>query len=137
MANGRWHGSKEQWDSIEAQLCEVDPVIAQFTSGLRLPFSKNQKDWPERSISWGSDIRCLIQLYLLDPDRVSWNLWICCSQDRSGGRFWKREFLIRDKRLEEFKHSMSELLAVAREHLIAWSERPDELEFATKLTQPS
>jgi len=128
MANGGWFGTREEWRRLEAPLLEVDPVIDAFAGESGLAVTRNNKDWPERSIAWGDEIRCLIQLYLADPAGVTFNLWICASADRGGKRYWKQETPIRQQRLPEFRQDLPSRLLEAREQLLAWSRDRDCLE---------
>jgi hypothetical protein len=137
MGNGGWYGTREEWDRVEKPLLEIDPVICKLAHAWGLRVLKNAKDWPSRSMQWGGDVRCLIQIWLANQDQLTWNIWICCSQDRDGERYWRTENLIEGKCLSDFKDGLSETLTAARERLIAWSERPEELTFATKLGDPS
>lgn len=131
MANGGWHGSKEEWARLESPLIEVDPILSGFAQEFRLEMRKNFKDWPERSFEWGGSTRRLIQLYLADEKLLTFNLWLCASQDRGGRRYWKQEFPIKGQPICEFKDSLATLLREGRKALEAWSEA--DLEFATDL----
>jgi len=133
MANGGWYGTKEKWKRLEGPLVEIDPVIDEFAQKIGVPVTKNFKDLPGRSIEWGGEIRCLIQIYLANEKELTWNIWICCSHDRDGSRYWKREFLIENKPIEDFSDRLPDLFAEGRARLINWSRHPENLEFATKL----
>ena len=134
MANGGYWATEDEWRRVEAPLLEVDPEISQFAKEFGLRVTKNLKDWPERSIVWGSAIRRLIQLYLVDEKQLTFNLWLCASQDRGDERYWKQEKLINAKTVPEFKDSMPGLLREARIKLEAWSE--SDLVPAAKLHRP-
>ena len=133
MANGGWYGTMEEWEQIEKPLLEIDSIIGDFTNEFGLSVSKNHKDWPERSIEWGKEVRCLIQLYLSDEKLLTYNLWLCASQDRGDKRYWKKETSVNAKQLSEFKDDLASLLREGREKLVSWSENNDQLEFATTL----
>lgn len=96
MANGGWYGTKEEWERIESPLLEVDSIINDFAKEAGLSVTKNHKDWPERSIVWGKDIRSLIQLYLANEKSLTFNLWLCASQDRGTKRYWKQETPVKE-----------------------------------------
>jgi hypothetical protein len=136
MANGGWYGTPEEWSRIEAPLIDVDPKIDAFARSFRLTVTKNHKDWPERSIQWGGEPRCLIQIYLLNSEALKWNLWICCSIDKELKRYWRREFLIENQSICEFENQLLALLFDGRKRLIEWSEHPETLELATSLISP-
>ena len=134
MANGGHWATDDEWRRVEAPLLEVDAEIGQFAKEFGLCVTKNLKDWPERSIAWGSAIRRLIQLYLVDEKLLTFNLWLCASQDRGDERYWKQERLINAKTVPEFKDSLPVLLREARMKVEAWSER--DLEFVVHLHRP-
>ena len=133
MANGGWYGTKEEWDRLEKPLLDIDPIIYKFAHSNSLSVTKNYKDWPERSITWGTDIRCLLQLYLVDKEKLTFNLWLCASQDRGKKRFWKQENAIEEKCVEEFKENLLETLQKSHDKLIQWSGNKELLTFAVEL----
>jgi hypothetical protein len=75
----------------------------------------------------------LIQLYLDDQHKLTWNLWIAASQDRARERYWKKTFLVKSEPIEAFAERLPNLLEEARDTLLLWSRHPDEFEFATTL----
>ena len=112
MANGGWHGTEEEWERVEAPLIEIDNVISDFSEEFNLKLTKNLKDYPERSMLWmNNNIRCLIQIYAANLEGLTWNLWLCASEDRDKGylwwkskeRYWKKEFLVEKKLMSELK----------------------------------
>jgi hypothetical protein len=133
MANGGWYGTKEEWARIEAPLLALDQMIEAFARSADLTVEKNHKDWPGRAMEWGSEIRCLLQIYLADENSITWNIWLCCSRDAQGERFWRQEFLVEKKPLEAFRDELPALLNIGREQLIEWSNHPESLNFAPKL----
>ena len=130
MPNG-FQGSEAQWYRMEAPLLQVDPVLEKFAAAHKLTLSKNYHGEPERSLRWNTALDCLIQLYLEDADRLTFNMWLCASQDRGGERFWRREFLVKDQKLEDFTDRLPELLEEAFSSVSSWSSAT--LEFATTL----
>jgi len=133
VANGGWYGTKEEWDRIERPLLEVDPIIEAFAKEYGLPIGRNHKDWPERSLVWGDEVRCLIQLYLADEKSLTFNLWLCVSEDRGSKRYWKHETPIKQMQVPDFKDSLAAQLKEGRRKLLEWSNNRDQLEFATTL----
>lgn len=131
MANGGYWKSEEEWERVEAPLLEIEAVWSNFAAEFSLQVAKNHRDWPERSIIWGQDVRYLIQLYLADKNKLTFNLWLCASQDRHGERFWKEETLVKNKPLSEFKDALPALLREGKKKLESWSL--NEFEFATRL----
>ena len=134
MANGGWYGTKEEWARLEFPLIEVDPTLFEFAKEFGLEMRKNFKDWPERSFEWGGSTRRLIQLYLADEKLLTFNLWLCASQDRSSKRYWKQESPVKGLPISEFKDSLATLLREGRRRLESWSEA--DLEFVTNLGAP-
>ena len=133
MANGGWYGTAEEWSRIEAPLKALDSDLDRFASKYGLNVTKNHKDWPERSLAWETDVRCVIGIYLVDESLLTLNLWICASQDRNGSRFWKRETLRKEVQLPEMARDLLPALETGKCKLDHWSSHPEELEFATKL----
>ena len=133
MANKGWYGTKEEWELLEKPLLDVDSIIAEFAKEFTLAVSKNHKDWPERSIVWGKEVRCLIQLYLADEKSLTFNLWLCASEGRGSKRYWKQETPIKQKQVPEFRDDLASQLRAGRKKLLDWSNNKDQLEFATRL----
>ena len=131
MANGGYWHSESDWRRVEAPLLELDHDLSAFASMNGLRLSKNHKDWPERSLNWGQSIKFLLQVYLADEQELTFNVWLCASQDREAGRYWKREFLVEARPVAEFRESFVSLLKEAKVKLESWSE--SQLEFATRL----
>jgi len=134
MANGGWYETQAEWERLEAPLLRVDPLIADFAVERSVRLTKNNKDWPERSLKWGEQPSCLIQLYLAEQEALTWNLWLCCSEDREGERFWRKDFLVQERRMDEFAANLPALLAQGFARVNRWADAPEQLEFATKLT---
>ena len=118
MANSGRFGTRSGWERIEKPLLDVDPIIEKFAKEFCLAVSKNHKDWPERSIVWGKGVRCLIQLYLADEKSLTFNLWLCASEDRGNKRYWKQETPIKQKQVSEFKDDLASQLRAGRKKLL-------------------
>src|SRR6202035_2837967 len=131
MPNG-FQGPDTEWHLIEAPLVQADQVLQKFAALHRLSLSRNYHGHPERSLRWSNEVQRLIQLYLADSDRMTLNLWLCASQDRGGTRYWRREFLVKDKRLEEFSEGLPSLLGEAYATVDSWAA--DSLESAADLS---
>lgn len=130
MPNG-FYGSRGSWERIESPLRPLDPILEAFARQHGMSLGRNHHDWPERSLRWGQPISRLIQIYLEDEDRLTWNVWLCASEDRSSGRYWRREFLCQAVPIEEISRNLPGLLRQAREIVEQWSAQ--DLEFATEL----
>jgi hypothetical protein len=136
MTNGGWHGTNEEWNRIEAPLKMLDADLDLFSRNQGLIVTKNVKDWPERSLIWGAEVRCLIQIFLANESMLSLNFWICASQDRDKSRFWKNEMLRKEIDALEMARDLKELLETGKRQLDDWSDHPEQLEFATNLLGP-
>ena len=133
MANGGWYGTSEEWRRREAPLVAIDPVLENFAAAHGLRLSKNHKETPERSIAWGNNPRCLIQIYLEDETDLLWNLWLCGSEDRADSRYWRKDFAVNGEPMGAFEERLPRLLENAFDRIEEWRASPDQLEFATKL----
>jgi hypothetical protein len=130
MPNGH-HGTDEEWKRLEAPLREVDGAIDVFGTRHGIVIGRNYHNWPERSLRWGSDLERVIQIYLQDAQRLTWDLWVCVSQDRGRQRFWKRQFLRQDVSMSDISPVINSLLEEAFRIVSAW--RAEDLEFVTNL----
>jgi hypothetical protein len=130
MPNG-YHGPEEEWRRLEALLRELDAPLEAFAARHGMTIGRNYHSWPERSLRWGSDPEKVIQIYLEDEKQLTWNVWLCASQDRGRQRFWKRDFLRRDTPMVELHPIIEQLLDEAFSTLNSW--RVEDLEFATEL----
>jgi hypothetical protein len=133
MANGGWYGTPEEWRRLEAPLIRLDPQLEGFAASFGAKLSKNHKDFPERSIQWGDGPQNLLQIYLADAASPTWNIWLCCSQDRGRQRFWRHRFLVERQPIEAFGDRLEALLFEGAQVLAAWSSDPSGLEFATEI----
>jgi hypothetical protein len=133
MANGGWYGTPEEWQRLEEPLLAIDPILERFAAARGVLVSRNAKDAPERSLTWGGSPSFLIQLYLADYARPSWNMWLCCSEDRGDERFWRTDFAVRDQPMDAFQSRLSALLEQSFRTVETWGADPDQLQFATKL----
>jgi len=136
MANGGWYGTQDEWERLEAPLIAFDSAISNFAAARPVSLTKNSKDWPERSLRWHQNPSCLMQLYLADEREVTWNLWLCCAQDRGGDRYWRQELLIEGEPAASFADNLTSLLGAGYDRLNSWQAQPELFEFATKLATP-
>jgi len=133
MGNGGWNGTDDEWERIEAPLKLLDPEFDRFARKHGLRVTKNVKDWPERSLGWGTDVQCLIQVFLVDQSALTLNFWICACQDRDGNRFWKNETPRKEVEVSDIAQDLFDLLEAGKRKLDHWSTHPEELEFVTTL----
>jgi hypothetical protein len=134
MANGGRHGTPDEWQRLEAPLLALDPVFETFAARHGLELSRNAKDWPERSLRWGGNPSFLIQMYLESETGPGWNVWLCCSEDRSDRRYWRNEFAVHGEPVESIRDRLPHLLEDSFNRLESWGADPSQLEFATMLT---
>ena len=120
MPNG-FQGSELEWQRIEAPLLRVDSTLEMFASAHGLAISKNYHNHPERSLTWGTGLRRLIQLYLADSRLLTFNIWLCASQDRGSSRYWKQEFLFKEQSIDIFFSTLPSLLSEAYRKLDSWT----------------
>ena len=130
MPNG-FDGPDEEWERLESPLRALDPALDAFAREHALHVGRNYHNWPERSLTWNHGLSRVIQIYLADAEKLTWNLWLCASQDRKGSRYWKKTFLRQNVPLAEIASSLEALLAEAWNVTNAWRE--SDLAFATKL----
>lgn len=122
MPNGL-AGSTEEWERMEAPLRAVDDVLAAFAERYGATLTRNHHSWPERSLRWGAGIERLIQIYLADERQLSFHIWLCASEDRPQGRFWKQRFLARNRSIEEIRSNLRRWLEEGRREVDGWSSQ--------------
>jgi len=133
MPNG-FHGDQATWETLEMPLRALDGELRAFAERYGVSLSSNSRNWPDRSIVWGSSIRRLIQIYLADKKRAVYSFWICASEDRGSERYWRREFLREAVPIKEIVDHLPKLLEHGRSLLEGWTS--ETLEFATTLSPP-
>ena len=133
MPNG-FHGSEADWERAEAPLRALDNELEDFSKRHGIPLSRNARSWPDRSLVWGSPVRRLIQIFLVDEKDLTYNLWICASEDRDNKRYWKQELLRSAVVVTEIEAEFAGLLERGRALLESWDS--DSLELATTIDRP-
>jgi hypothetical protein len=129
-----WYGTPDEWQRLEAPLLTIDRILECFATFYGMVLLKNARDYPGRSLQWGSDPHFLIQLYLERETEPSWNVWRCCFEEREGSHFWRNDFAVRDEPLKSFEERLPALLEESFNTLQAWGSDPAQLEPATSLT---
>jgi len=119
MPNGH-HGTEEEWKRLEGPLRDVDAPIEAFAKRHGMAISRNYHNSPERSLRWGSDPERLIQIYLEDEQLLTWNLWLCASQDRGRQRFWRNQMLRHNAPMSEIRPVIEQLLDEALSIVGSW-----------------
>jgi hypothetical protein len=120
MANG-YNKSNEKWGRMEAPLRSLDSIFGGFSLRYGLSLSRNSHSCPERSFTRHGQVRRLIQVYLADESELTWHLWICASEDRKDGRYWKNAFLRRAMPTHTMQSEIEGLLEAAWSQLSGWS----------------
>lgn len=134
MPNG-FQGPKEEWDRMEAPLLKLDDAIRRFADDIGATVERNYHGVPGRSIDWEDSISRSIQIYIEDEAELTYDLWISASQDRKQSRYWKHEFLFRDRKLDEFSDCLEDYLKKGFELVSAWRE--SDLQYAVDLSTGS
>jgi hypothetical protein len=122
MPNG-FYGAKNEWDRIEAPLLLIDRTLDAFAivHGLRL--GRNYHNWPERSLRWNkSAVSKLIQIFLVDQEKLTFTVWICASEDRAEKRFWKQRRLRDGVVIEDIRSELQDMLTEGKAILDSWNE---------------
>jgi len=135
MANGGWYGTQEEWDAAEHPLPQLDPILRDFAEKNGLTLSKNYKDWPERSLKAHMPLASLIQIFRVSLIADAWKVWVVCSEDRDGERFWKQGFVANGITGNELTLTLETLLQEGLARLTDWNARPQDLEFGTRLVR--
>jgi hypothetical protein len=120
MPNG-FHGKRKEWKRMTEPLKRLDRVLKQFATEQGLELLRDTRNWPERSFRWGYPIERLIQIYLMDEQRLTWSFWFCAVEDRADGRYWKRKFLREEVTIEEISDHLPELLREAHAQVTGWT----------------
>jgi hypothetical protein len=122
MPNG-FHGKRSEWKRVTKPLKGIDDALKLFASKQGLELLRDTRNWPERSFRWGSPVECLIQIYLEDESQLTWTLWVCATEDRADGRYWKRKFLKKEVSIQEISDHLPELLREAYSEVTSWDSR--------------
>jgi len=130
MPNG-FHGSKQEWERLEAPLRQFDPELQAFADQHAMRITRNEHNWPSRSLHWGHHIERAVQISLEHPGQLTWSIWVYAWQDRGRERYWKKVLLGQAIPLAEIAPRLAGILQQGRHLADAWSA--DDLEFATTL----
>ena len=126
MPNG-FHGTKEEWDRIEAPLLGVDELISEFARSQGLNLDSNYHNMPNRRVMWnkGGIIR-VIQISVKDEDMTTYVTFYAW-QDRNNTRRGKWLKQISGLGVTELKRNLPGLLKEGHSMLESVSE--GELDF--------
>ena len=122
MPNG-FHGPTEEWQRMEGPLRTIDDLLDAFAERHGMTVTRNDHNWPERSLRWGEAPHRSIHISLADEQNLLFGVGICAWEDRSKGRFWKTRTLIESRSLEELRPQLNELLEKAKNEVERWRSR--------------
>ncbi len=125
MPNG-FHGSKTEWERIEAPLASLDAHITGFARRHGMQIRKSDRNWPSRSLGWGSPVHRSIQLSLLDDKSLTFSMAVMAYQDRKGERFAKSEPIASELSVDDIRSQWEILFEKGRLKANAWG--PADLE---------
>jgi hypothetical protein len=126
MPNG-FHGSKGEWARLTAPLEVLDPALEAFAQEHGFELSRNARNWPERSVRWGTPVGRLIEIFLADEERLTWNLGICAYESKAEGQHWKRRAILKGVPIEEIAQNLPRLLRDAHALVTSWSSEDLDL----------
>jgi hypothetical protein len=119
MANG-FYGTSEEWERLEAPLKLIDGDLERFATKYNIELSRDDGS-PERSLIWDHGVRCLIQIFIASERLLTYHLWLSASHDFGDAKYWKYETLVNNKKIDEFRPDLPELLEEGHEKLMMWS----------------
>ena len=115
-----FHGSREEWERMEAPLREIDGSLKDFARSNKMELSLNYHAWPNRRLKWVTDIHRLIEISLEDEREMTFSFWICAWRDGRRRRYWKNTYLIEGAPLSEIKEELQRLLQEGMQTLESW-----------------
>lgn len=130
MPNGH-HGSKEEWERMEAPLVELDPLIESFAKSRNLTVSRNYHSWPERSLTINDEIHRQVQVWLRDEKQMTFKIVAVAWQDRGLKRYLKDEVIAEDKTAEGLRKNLLGWLEEGYKTVITWT--PSDMKFVTHI----
>ena len=130
MPNG-YHGSKGEWDRLEAPLVELDPVIKSFAESHKMELSSNYHNWPERSLTAIDELHRKIQIFMKNEEPPTFVIGAYAWRDIDANRYLKSEFVTEAVPLSALRLHLLSWLEQSYKTVMAW--KPEELEFATRI----
>jgi hypothetical protein len=123
MPNG-FHGSREEWDRMEAPLLALDESLSEFASGRNLQVIKNYHNWPQREIRWtSSGIRRTISILLASESKMTLHVAVVAAKDKDDDRYLKDYWLKKEASWDEVRNNLQQLLEDGFTLLESWSEK--------------
>ena len=123
-----------EWERLESPLIALEPTLTAFASRHHLTIRRNFQGRPERSLVQEGEVTRLVQVYLDDPVRLTFNVWLCASQDRPGARYQKSDYLARGVPAADLVAGLAGWLERGYATLQDW--KAEDLSFVTALAQP-
>jgi hypothetical protein len=122
MPNG-YHGTKEEWDRMEAPLLEIDEPLARFAAARNLEVISNYHNWPRRELDWTSDgIHRTLSIMLGDDNAMTFHLAVLASKDQNEDRYLQTHWLKKGVSWAEIRDNLEQLLEEGVALLDSWSE---------------
>ncbi len=119
MANG-FHGEQKDWEQLEKPLKRLDSILEKFTSAHRLVLTKNERNWPDRTIQWGDHPKVIIQVFLESEKESTYTMWVSASDERSRSEYWKHKTLLKSAPIDVLEQQLQDLLKKAHTTAIEW-----------------
>ena len=127
MPNG-FHGSRDEWERISSPLKEIDPLWEEFARARSLEQTRDERNWPSRTLTWGNDIERAITLYLVDEKAMTFAFDVHAFEDRAGKRYWRRTALKERAPWAEIRSQIRQLLEDGYRTVEGWQR--GDLEYA-------
>ncbi len=90
MPNG-FHGSREEWEQLEAPLLELDDRIWAFAEPRGLHCVRNYHNWPNRSVSWKrGDMERKVEISLVQGAPKTYDICVLAWRDVQRTRYAKK-----------------------------------------------
>ena len=123
-----------EWERLESPLIALEPTLMAFASRHHLTIRRNYQGRPERSLVQEGEVTRLVQVYLDAPRRLTFNVWLCASQDRPGARYQKSEYLARGVPAEDLVAGLGGWLEQGYATLRDW--KAEDLSYGSALARP-
>lgn len=123
MPNG-FHGTRTEWDRLEAQFRDWDWMLNDFAREHGLTLSKNEHGWPGRSLeAFESPLRRKIEVVVNADPVGTFDVWAYAWSDAGGQRRTKILPVRKSATAAEIGGSLPEVLNDAWQAARAFSER--------------
>jgi hypothetical protein len=120
MPNG-FHGDNFEWKRTTEPLVQLDPALEAFSAKHGISLTRNLREWPSRELQWSDSLNRLIQIYLDNERALTWTMWVCASEDREDGRYWKRATILKNVSIDTLAAKLRKHLSEAFAMVAGWS----------------